>query len=514
MPDASESFLAGLVRHGGRPALRGEGGELAYDRLPEAVAARRALLDSVGARRVALALDNGPQWALWDLALLADGRVCVPLPGFFSPAQQVHVLDSAGVDTLIVDPATIAGAAGFPGFAAVAPGVLQRAPAHVATLPAGTAKITYTSGSTGQPKGVCLSAAAQLAVAHSVAQIGEGGAVERHLGVLPLATLLENIAGLYAGLLAGARVELLPMRTIGFSGGGGFDPARFLQTLHAHRPHSLILLPQLLLALVGAAEQGHALPAGLRFVAVGGGQVSPRLLQRAEALGLPVYEGYGLSECASVVCLNTPSARRIGTVGRPLPHAAVRIGEEGEVQVRGARMLGYLGEAPLADEWVADEFVGGLAGDGWLGTGDLGHFDDGFLVLHGRRKHQFITAYGRNVNPEWVEAELVQQGAIAQAWVHGEACPENLAVLVPRRADCSDVELEAAVAAANAGLPDYACAHRWLRAEAPFTLANGLLTANGRLRRAALAAHYLPRSGADGGAPGVHFASFSDETET
>ena len=505
MPDASESFLAGLVRHGGRPALRGEGGELAYDRLPEAVAACRALLDSVGARRVALALDNGPQWALWDLALLADGRVCVPLPGFFSPAQQVHVLDSAGVDTLIVDPATIAGAAGFPGFAAVAPGVLQRAPAHVATLPAGTAKITYTSGSTGQPKGVCLSAAAQLAVARSVAQIGAACAVERHLGVLPLATLLENIAGLYAGLLAGARVELLPMRTIGFSGGGGFDPARFLQTLHAHRPHSLILLPQMLLALVGAAEQGHALPAGLRFVAVGGGQVSPRRLQRAEALGLPVYEGYGLSECASVVCLNTPSARRIGTVGRPLPHAGVRIGDDGEVQVRGARMLGYLGEAPPADA---------LAADAWLGTGDLGHFDDGFLVLHGRRKHQFITAYGRNVNPEWVEAELVQQGAIAQAWVHGEARPENLAVLVPRRADCSDVELEAAVAAANAGLPDYARAHRWLRAEAPFTPANGLLTANGRLRRAALAAHYLPRSGADGGAPGVHFASFSDETET
>jgi long-subunit acyl-CoA synthetase (AMP-forming) len=182
----------------------------------------------------------------------------------------------------------------------------------------------------------------------------------------------------------------------------------------------------------------------------------------------------------------------------------VRIGDDGEVQVRGARMLGYLGEAP----------PDALAAEAWLGTGDLGHFDDGFLVLHGRRKHQFITAYGRNVNPEWVEAELVQQGAIAQAWVHGEARPENLAVLVPRRADCSDVELEAAVAAANAGLPDYARAHRWLRAEAPFTPANGLLTANGRLRRAALAAHYLPRSGADGGAPGVHFTSFSDETET
>jgi len=502
--DAFDALRSTLVRHGARPALRGEGEEISYARLLEAIAERRGVLEAVGARRVALALDNGPQWALWDLALLAGGQVCVPLPGFFSPTQQMHVLDSAGIDTLIVDPAA-ASATLFAGFVPVAPGILQRTPPQLPALPAGTAKITYTSGSTGQPKGVCLSAAAQLAVAHSVAQIGEGGAVERHLGVLPLATLLENIAGLYAGLLAGARVELLPMRTIGFSGGGGFDPARFLQTLHAHRPHSLILLPQMLLALVGAAEQDHALPAGLRFVAVGGGQVSPRLLQRAEALGLPVYEGYGLSECASVVCLNTPSARRIGTVGRPLPHAGVRIGDDGEVQVRGARMLGYLGEAPPADA---------LAADAWLGTGDLGHFDDGFLVLHGRKKHQFITAYGRNVNPEWVEAELVQQGAIAQAWVHGEACPENLVVLVPRRADCSDVELEAAVAAANAGLPDYACAHRWLRAEAPFTLANGLLTANGRLRRAALAAHYLPRSGADGGAPGVHFASFSDETET
>jgi len=84
-------------------------------------------------------------------------------------------------------------------------------------------------------------------------------------------------------------------------------------------------------------------------------------------------------------------------------------------------------------------------------------------------------------------------------------------VLVPRRAQCSDVELEAAVAAANAGLPDYARAHRWLRAEAPFTPGNGFLTANGRLRRAALAAHYLPCSGADGGGPGAHFTAFSDE---
>ena len=171
VPDALESFLEELARHGDRPALRGDGAEISYDRLPEAVAACRGVLESVDARRVALALDNGPQWALWDLALLAGGRVCVPLPGFFSPAQQAHVLDSAGIDTLIVDPAAATvSAAGFPGFVPVAPGIFQRTPPVLAALPAGTVKITYTSGTTGQPKGVCLSAEAQLAVARSVAQ--------------------------------------------------------------------------------------------------------------------------------------------------------------------------------------------------------------------------------------------------------------------------------------------------------------------------------------------------------
>jgi long-subunit acyl-CoA synthetase (AMP-forming) len=280
----------------------------------------------------------------------------------------------------------------------------------------------------------------------------------------------------YAPLLAGAVVEMLPMEEIGFSGASQFDVQRFLAALQRSQPNSLILVPQLLLMLVTAAEQGAALPASLRFIAVGGGRVAPALLRRAERLGLPVYEGYGLSECASVVCLNTPGARRIGSVGRPLPHVEVRIGATGAVLVRGPRMLAYLGEVPLQDEW--------------LDSGDLGHFEDGFLILHGRRKHQFITAYGRNVNPEWVESELVQQSPIAQAWLHGEALPANVAVLVPRRADLPDSALQAAVEAVNRELPDYARIHRWLRADEAFTPGNGFATANGRLRREALLARY------------------------
>ncbi|HWR80090.1 MAG TPA: AMP-binding protein, partial [Pseudomonas sp.] len=254
------------------------------------------------------------------------------------------------------------------------------------------------------------------------------------------------------------------------------DLPTFLGCLNRLQPHSLILLPQLLLALVTAAERGLPLPKSLRFIAVGGGRVAPQLLERADALGLPVYEGYGLSECASVVCLNAPGQRHPGTVGKPLAHLEVKLAADGEVLVKGAQMLGYVGEPTDTGEWLA--------------TGDLGHFDGEFLVLHGRKKHQFITAFGRNVNPEWVESELVQQLPIAQAWLQGEAMPANVAVVVARFAGTTDAEIDQVIQQVNQRLPDYARAHHWLRAAQPFSAGNGLATANGRLRRTALNQHY------------------------
>ncbi|MBX9914376.1 MAG: AMP-binding protein [Pseudomonadaceae bacterium] len=473
MSAAVEGLLAALHSHGQRPALVSAQQQLSYAQLVLDVQARAERLHQLGARRLALALDNGIEWVLWDLAALTAGVVCVPLPGFFSAEQQRHVLDHAGVDSLISDqPARYQTL----GFIPVAADVLQRQPVQVPALPLGTAKITYTSGTTGQPKGVCLNADVQLRVAQSLWQASAPCQVERHLCVLPLATLLENIAGIYAPLLAGACIELLPLAEVGLPGASQFDLPSFLRSVNAVQPHSLILLPQLLLALVTAAERGLPIPPSLRFVAVGGGRVSAQLLARADALGLPIYEGYGLSECASVVCLNTPLQRKIGTVGTPLAHVEVRLAADGEVLIKGAQMLGYLGEPGVADEWLA--------------SGDLGHFDGAFLILHGRKKHQFISAFGRNVNPEWVESELVQQLPIAQAWLHGEALPANVAVLVPRFASSTDAELAAAVAEVNRDLPDYARAHHWLRAEQAFSDSNGLATSNGRLRRVALLTHY------------------------
>jgi long-subunit acyl-CoA synthetase (AMP-forming) len=228
--------------------------------------------------------------------------------------------------------------------------------------------------------------------------------------------------------------------------------------------------------LVRALEHGAPHPPALRFLAVGGASVSVALLERAARAGLPVYEGYGLSECTSVVAVNTATASRLGSVGRVLPHAQVRIADDGEIHVRGATLLGLAGSAPCPQ--------------GWFATGDLGHLDrDRFLFVTGRKKNVFITSYGRNVSPEWVESELTSCGTIEQAWVHGEGRPWNCAVITPQ-SDATPEEIDAAVTAANGRLPEYARVEHWVRAREPFSAANGELTANGRPRRSVLLEHY------------------------
>ena len=461
-------------RNDGAVALWGDTLKMDYTALFAEVTARQERLRDEGVKVVALALDNGIEAMLWDLAILFEGLTCLTLPPFFSPTQRAHCLEQSHAERVIAEPYLDAElhAGGY----RKTGDFWCRAYDGRPSMPPGTAKVTFTSGTTGTPKGVCLSADSVLRVARELFQASHASDPRHHLSLLPLAILLENL-GCYAALYAGATLSLPSQKSLGIQGASAVDAAQLLGCLAVRQPHSLILVPQLLLMLVIAAEQKAFNPQGLRFAAVGGARVSEALLLRAQHLGVPVFEGYGLSECASVVCLNRPGAQRAGSVGQPLPHVEIRLAEDNEVLIKGSTLLGYLGQTEQPEQWCP--------------SGDLGAFDDdGFLYLKGRKKHQFVTSYGRNVNPDWVEAELTQGGAIAQAFVYGEALPQNHALLWPHRADCTDAQLAAAVALANSGLPDYAQVHCWTRLEEPFTAANGLLTANGRPRRDAIVARY------------------------
>jgi len=452
--------------------------------LDEAVATTAARLEQASTRVLATLMDNAAAFVVLDEAARRAGAVHVPLAPFFTPAQTVHALQAAGVDTLVVDapfaarqperpwsPFTVAGRA-----------LMHTRLVHPpVALPPGTEKVTFTSGSTGAPKGVCLSGSALRRVADGLVETLAPMGIERHLNALPFPVLLENIAGVMAPRLSGATLITLPLEQTGLVGSSQFDAARFDAAVRLHQPHSLILLPQMLGAWCAhLARSGQRAAASLKLVAVGGAAVGANLIAAAQRLGIPACEGYGLSEGASVQTLNLPGAERPGSAGRLLPHARARVAADGELEIGGALFSGYLG-APAG--------TGPLPGPGaWWPTGDLGHIDaDGFVHVRGRKKNVLITAFGRNVSPEWVETELRSHPEVLQAVVFGDGCPALSAVLWPTAATIDDAALQAAVDTANASLPDYARVQRWTRGRAAFDTHSGLATANGRPQRGAIA---------------------------
>lgn len=452
---------------------------LSYAELWRQVETLAAQLDG---QRIAFLLANGCAWALIDLAVQARGATGIPIPTFFSDAQIAHLLDDAAPDLILTDqPARIAAllddAAGVHRpLAGREVYAFVRAVEPASPLPANTAKLTYTSGTTGQPKGVCLSGAAIERVTFNLSEAVQAAHTDRTLSLLPLSTLLENIGGLYAPLASGGLACMPELTEVGMQGSSGVQPEQLIAALHRYTPSSIILVPQLLKVLVEACAAGAVLPPSLRFIAVGGAPTSPALIERARGFGLPVYEGYGLSECASVVSLNRPGDARAGSVGRPLPQVRVRIAADGEIEVAGNLFAGYLGAAARTNDY-------------WP-TGDLGYLDvDGYLFVTGRKKTAFATAYGRNVAPEWVESELTGSGAILQAAVFGEGRPFSVGVIVPHPR-VSPEQLSHAIESTNARLPDYARVHAWTLGNEPFSPRNGLANATGALNRNAIASHY------------------------
>ncbi len=271
--------------------------------------------------------------------------------------------------------------------------------------------ILYTSGTSGRPKGVMLSAANFLYSAQAAAELLGGAAQARWLLCLPLFHV-GGLSILFRSVLAGTTVILHDR----------FDPDAVSRALDRDAVTGISLVPNML-ARVLAERVGQPPPASLVFVLLGGGPAPSRLFEAAQEAGIAIAPTYGLTEAASQVATRPPSStinpRDAGLV--PLPGTVIKIvddlgrelpdGEEGEILVRSASVMqGYWGREEQSDEALVD---------GWLHTGDVGALSgDGSLQVFDRRR-DLIVSGGENVYPAEVESALLEHPCVAEAGVAG-----------------------------------------------------------------------------------------------
>ncbi len=296
------------------------------------------------------------------------------------------------------------------------------------------AELVFTSGTTGQPKGVMLSHKNIVSNALAALKVIDISTTDRALSILPLSHMFELTIDV-ALLAAGA--SILYARTL--------SPDTLLKLLGSQRVSIMVLVPQALQLFLSGIERevrrqkrekawemlhriAAYVPFGLRhfffgtvhkrfgghfrFFVSGGAYLSPTLGRRWEAMGFRVIQGYGATECAPVIAATPAHEHNLVSVGRPLPDVNIRIADDKEILVHGPNVaLGY---------WKNPEATAFAFQDGWYHTGDLGTQDEqGNLYLKGRKKNLIVLANGMNVYPEDIENIFVTIPGVKDAVVIG-----------------------------------------------------------------------------------------------
>jgi long-chain acyl-CoA synthetase len=400
-----------------------------------------------------------------------------------------------------------------------------------------TACFIYTSGTGGKPKGVMLSHGNVLAnVAGAYAALALLGLDEHEvfLSFLPLSHAYEHTAGQFLPIAVGAQIyyadgletlssnlvearptimtcvprlyEIMRLRILNaVARQRGLKPKLFAKTVELgsrayQQPDALGLTDRLLDRLLDrlVRQQMRARFGGrVKALVSGGAPLNYEVGLFFTALGLPVFQGYGQTECSPVVSVNTPRLVKLHSVGPPIPGIEVKIAADGEILVRGASVMqGYWRDGAATAETLKD---------GWLHTGDIGLLDDdGFLQITDRKKDIIVNSGGDNLAPQRVEGVLLLQHGIGQAIVYGDRRPHLVALIVP------DAEFARSYARAHRLQPDIAALvedagfqgvlgeairranqslsvlervrHFRLMAE-PFSIENGMMTPTLKLKR-------------------------------
>jgi len=438
--------------------------------------------------RVALMAENGPHWPTVDFATLAVGAALVPIYPTLLPEGAAYVVRDSGSRILFVQGVErlagllavrdqmpsierivlVAGAAPPPGaesfeaFRARGAGVTRAEfdgwcerprPEDLATL-------IYTSGTTGDPKGVMLTHDNLVSnVVTGCTLLGLEGHFTA-LSFLPLSHSFERMVD-YCFFYKGV--------TIAYAESIQAVP----QNLQEVRPHVFVAVPRLYEKVMARAYENAAAGGGLKnrifrwavevgkqalrerlafrnpgarvriadklvfaklrerlggrleFAMSGGAPLPRDVAEFFWAAGVPIYEGYGLTETSPVISVNVRGSVKLGTVGRPMPGIEVRIADDGEIVTRGPNVMRGYYDNPEATAEVLD-------GDGWFKTGDIGHLDEeGFLVITDRKKELIVNAYGKNIAPAPIENALKASRYVGQAVVVGDRRQFLSALLVP-----------------------------------------------------------------------------------
>ena len=301
--------------------------------------------------------------------------------------------------------------------------------------PDSLAEIVYTSGTTGDPKGVMLTHRNITTNATTLASVVPLGPETRLLSILPLSHMYGLNPGFLAPLTAGASV-VYPT---------SLQPPVLARTFRERRVTMLLAVPQVVKLLNNAIERRvdadgrratferlHAvarhlpmwarrllfrpvlsrLGGALQYLAVGGAAMNPNVARRWQEMGVISLQGYGATETSPVVAFTRVEHNRIGTVGEVLPGVDVRIAPDGEILVRGPNVFkGY---------WERPEATAAVLEDGWYHTGDHGILDeDGFLTLQGRKKDMLVMPDGTKVHPDDIEQVLTRDARVRDATVVG-----------------------------------------------------------------------------------------------
>jgi long-chain acyl-CoA synthetase len=296
--------------------------------------------------------------------------------------------------------------------------------AAIRDLNAGSlATILYTSGTTGEPKGVCLTHGNLVSNTFATLAMFTQYEDDMRLCFLPLSHIFARTCDLYTWIASGAQLALAENRETVIADAQAVHPTHISGVPYFYDRIFRALCD------AGKAETPGAVKALLgrqiRMCASGGAALPDHLFDFFQKQELPICQGYGLSESSPVITVNPPGAAKRSSAGRAIPGVEIRIADDGEILSRGPHIMrGYWNNEAATREAI-DE-------DGWLHTGDIGRLDDdGYLFITGRKKEIIVTALGKKVAPVLVESLLTEDPLIIQAVVIGDDRSYLTALIVP-----------------------------------------------------------------------------------